>query len=452
MVSLIRIISFTIMLVFTSGCGTDPSGIRNRREATNNGKNVILIILDALRADHLSCYGYHRDTSPYIDSLSESGTLWMNTQSQAPWTLPSHASIWTGLSVKSHGTNFVQTVGFEGVELQLDTLLPSLPAVLQNADFQTAGFVNIVLISEKFGFNHGFDWYDCNDDGNRTAAATVDAFNKWLDSRDDPERFFCVIHLYDIHAPYNPAPPFDTAFSAEGTNGIIAWDGNITNDRALHLIDMYDSEILYTDNELGRLFSGLRQRGIADSTLIIVTSDHGDEFLDHGGIGHGCTLYQEVMHVPLIFSGPGIEQGIISRVPAALYDIMPTVISYLDIEVPEGVEGVDLLSQDHDQLRAIPSGGTNPQKAIVMHESISDLPTCAVVWGYEKVIAFMEEDRFIQFDLDEDPEEIAPCTADSIMTERALYYWATPPRGDPSPIVNRTRETLDILRDLGYVK
>ncbi|MCD4708102.1 MAG: sulfatase [Candidatus Sabulitectum sp.] len=450
----IKLIPLFTILAVIAGCTSTPPDTSGCR-IPSNGKNVILIIIDTLRSDHLSCFGYQRNTSPTIDSLADSGTLWLNAQSQAPWTLPSHASIWTGLSVKSHGTTHIG--GVEGFDLQLDPQLPSLPATLQNSGFQTSGFINFVLLSEEFGFNHGFDWYDCDGSGERTVTATVDAFLYWLDYQAETENFFCVIHLFDVHAPYNPMVPYDTAFCSEGVDGVSRWDlsenGKILNiEDCQHLIDMYDGEILYVDNELSRLFSGIRQREIADSTLIIITSDHGEEFLEHGGVGHGHALYQEQIHVPLILSGPGINRGSISNIPAALYDIMPTILSYLGVEVPENVEGLDLLSHAPAQLRQIPSGGVSPDRFFLAMMSLSDFQSCAVTEGSKKVIAYMGTDRFIQFNLDEDPEENIPLAADSTMIEKALFYWATPRRGNPSPIGELTDEINSTLRDLGYIR
>lgn len=450
----VKSIQLLSLLIVVVGCaGNSPETSRCRIPAS--GKNVILVIIDTLRADHLSCYGYPRNTSPAIDSLAETGTLWLNARSQAPWTLPSHASIWTGLSVKSHGTTHIG--GIDGFDLQLDPHLPSLPAVLQNSGFQTSGFTNFMLLGEEFGFNHGFDWYDCDGSGKRTAASTVDAFLYWLDNQAEAQNFFCVIHLFDVHSPYSPIAPYDTAFCSEGVNSVTRWDlteeGELLNrGDCQHLIDMYDSEILYVDNELNRLFREIRYREIADSSLIIITSDHGEEFLEHGGVGHGHALYQEQLRVPLIIAGAGINRGNISTVPAALYDIMPTVISYMSVDVPEGVEGLDLLSQASDQLRTIPSGGVSPDRFFLASTPLSDFQSCAVFEGSRKVIAYMGNDRFIQFDLEEDPKEEMPAPADSAMVEKALYYWATPRVGNPSPIGEMTEEINSTLRDLGYIR
>lgn len=443
------VMSFALVL-FMMGCANDSSSNRG----LENGRNVILIIIDTLRADHLSCYGYSRNTSPTIDSLASTGTLWSHAQTQAPWTLPSHASIWTGLSVKSHGTTHIG--GIDGFDLGLDKELPSLPVMLQNSNIQTAGFTNFFLLSDKYGFNHGFDWYDCNDNGERTISTTVDSFLSWLDDEASNDNFFTVLHFYDVHAPYDPLIPFDTAFCNEGVNGVTNWertdDGQLLNpEDCQHLIDMYDSEILYVDTELSRLFSELRARGVTDNTLFIITSDHGEEFLEHGSIGHGHALYSEQIVIPLIFSGPEIETGTVSSTHAALYDLMPTILTYLGTEVPVTVEGIDLLACEPNLIRSVPSGGVSADRFLLAQYPLSHFQSCAVVEGKRKAIAYMGIDEIVQFDLAEDPGEQAPMPADSEMTEKALYYWATPLLGNPLPIEDLSDENLRILNDLGYV-
>ncbi len=443
-------IMLLVLFIWVAGCTNKSSDIRIPAE----GKNVVLIIIDTLRADHLSCYGYPRNTSPAIDSLAASGTRWIQAQSQAPWTLPSHASIWTGLSVKSHGTTHVG--GIDGFDLALNADLPSLPQLLKDAGYQTSGFVNFVLLSEEYGFDRGFDWYDCNNNGERTISNTIDSFLCWIDNSADDKNFFTVLHLYDVHAPYSPVAPFDTVYCTEGNNGVIKWDksdtGELMNpDDLQHLTDMYDSEILYVDSELSRLFSELRSRSLTDNTLFIVTSDHGEEFLEHGGVGHGHSLYNEQILIPLIFSGPGIESNQISPVHAALYDLMPTILSYLDVDIPGRIEGVDLLSITAELLRSIPSGGVSPDKFFLFQQPLSEFQSCAVIEGSNKIIAYMGRDEFIQFNLEEDPGELSPFDADSNMTDKALFYWATPLIGNPPPIGELSDENLRILNDLGYV-
>lgn len=440
--------SIAVAILLAAGCG------RNN-QPTSEDRNVVLIILDTVRADHLSCYGYERSTSPTIDSLSACGILWQEARSQAPWTLPSHASIWTGLSARAHGTNHIG--GIDGFDLGLDTSLPSLPAILSNAGYETASFTNIALLGPDFGFDEGFDWFDCDGSGDRTAEATVDAFLAYLDGRDCNSGLFCVIHLYDAHAPYDPSPPFDTAFSSRGVDGVSRWNrtdsGELLNpDDCRHLVDMYDSEILYVDDELSRLFCGMRSRGYGENTLFIITADHGEEFLDHGGIGHGHALYEEQIHVPLVMCGPGIDVGVVSDTPAALMDLMPTVISYLNVDFQGSLEGVDLLSGAADSLRPIPAGGISPDKFYMAVMSPEELQTCAVTVGSRKVIACVELGRFIQFDLALDPGELSAAPADSAMEEEALYYWATPRVGNPPPVGEMTEEIDSALRDLGYIR
>lgn len=442
-------VAVSVLVLILSGCGEGPTGTSPAKD-----KNVILIILDTLRADHLSCYGYFRETSPTIDSLAENGTLWLNAISQAPWTLPAHASIWTGLSVKAHGTNHIG--GIEGFDMKLDTELPSLPSEIQSAGIQTAGFTTFVLLSEEFGFSHGFDHYDCEGSGNRTAEAVFDAFLLWLDDQAEEKNFFAVLHLYDIHSPYAPEAPFDTAFSEEGAGGADRWilseDGCILNPgEREHLESMYDGEILYTDHQIQRLLTELKNRGVMENTVLIITADHGEEFLEHGGVGHGHALYQEQIHVPLIMAGSGIQRGRTVDTPVGLYDIMPTVLTLFGIPVPETVEGTSILEAVPEE-RYVPSGGVSPDRFFLTDRSLDDFQSCAVTLGTCKAIAYMERDSIEQYDLLSDPGELSPESADSGMADLVLYHWATPRVGNPEAVGDMTPEINSTLRDLGYIR
>ena len=441
------------VLVFLSlmaaGC-TEQAGCR----IPDTGKNVVLIIIDTLRADHLSCYGYSRETSPEMDSLARNGTVWLNAVSQAPWTLPSHASIWTGLSVKAHGTNHIG--GIEGFDMKLDTRLPSLPSEVQGSGYQTSGFTNFVLLSEEFGFNIGFDHYDCEGSGTRTAEDTFDAFLAWLDNQAEEKNFFSVIHVYDVHLPYAPVPPYDTAFSAQGQRRIDGWeiadDGRILNpDDRDHLVSMYDGEILYVDDQIRRLLSEMRSRGLAENTVIIITSDHGEEFFEHGGVGHGHALFQEQLHVPLIISGPGIEAGKEVSDPVALFDIMPTVLGILNIPVPRTIEGADILSGSAG-IRPIPSGGVSPDRFFLANTPLEEFQSFSILYGTDKIIASMGIDSLTGYDLAADPLELNPVLPGSSLVDMALFHWATPRLGNPEPMGERTEEINNTLRDLGYIR
>jgi arylsulfatase A-like enzyme len=315
--------------------------------------NVILISLDTLRADHLGVYGYERPTSPFLDSLAEEGALFENVYAQSSWTLPSHLSMLFSLNSASHQVYFN--------DQKIDRSLPSLASFLRNQGYVTLGFTGGGYVSSIYGFAKGFDWYD-EPVGGRKAPLGQDEAERlyeftsdWLaNNRDKP--FFLFLHTFQIHGPYACPEPWNTMFLEEGA----AWD-QIALRRFLdqngedyafspaersNIVGLYDGEIRYTDDMLLKpLAQRLKELGIYDNTMIIVTSDHGEEFNDHGGWLHGRTVYDELIRVPLLIKFPRSSyRG--QRIPAKtrLIDILPTVLESLQIPYDrDAVEGRSLI-------------------------------------------------------------------------------------------------------------
>ena len=189
-----------VIFLFTVSCGSG--------RAVPDHPNIILIVIDTLRADHLSCYGYYRETSPAIDSLAEAGTRWENCQSQAPWTPPSTASIMSGLNVRQHGTGRRANSG----DHILHPEMPVLPVLFQEAGYRTCGIFNVMHMNELRGYSEGYDHYSCVDDGNGRAAEVVDEFLQWVESDNDDRPFMAVLHFFDVHKPYDPPAPFSQLY------------------------------------------------------------------------------------------------------------------------------------------------------------------------------------------------------------------------------------------------
>lgn len=437
-----RILStvFSIALILTLSCGNTSTAI--------DSPNVILIIIDTLRADHLSCYGYHRETSPSLDSLAASGTRWENCQAQAPWTLPATATIFTGLNAKQHGTGR----RLDG-DHRLHSEVPIIPTIFSSAGYRTCGIFNVVLLNENHGFSRGFDYYSCVDDGNGRAAFTVDEFLQWLESDSDDRPFLAVLHFFDVHVPYDPPPPFDKLYFPDDTLELSDWeiseDGLILHPEYLeHYLSRYDGGITWVDTQLGRLFEELRLRGYADSTIVIVTADHGEEFLEWGWIGHGGNFYQELLHVPLMMSGPGVPSGEVITETAGQFDILPTLLSICSIEDTSSFEGIDLFSQAARNPRAIPSS-----RLMYMGVMLGETPLAAIMYGSIKGLVTRRgsTDSYYMFDLLNDPHEQMPLEADSLMTELLDYYRATPMLWDPPHVQNLDSSSTRALEDLGYI-
>jgi arylsulfatase A-like enzyme len=434
-----RLLGVFLVIILVVGAGCAPS--------RSDKPDIFLIIIDTLRADHLGCYGYHRDTSPVLDSLAAEGTVFTRFQALSPWTLPSCASIWTGLTVQSHMAGKRDLVTY-GLHPELD----NIATILKSQGYITLGFVNTILLSRNVGFASGFDHYSCAIHGHGRAGETVDEVIEWFyDNRGNPSPKLVVIHLFDVHAPYDPPAGFDMRYSPEGSRGVTEWCTDSLNnpnpDDLDHLIDMYDGEIAWVDSQLGRLFAELRRTGIADNALIIVTSDHGEEFLDHGSCSHAHTLFQELLHVPLIVAGPGIPVGIVDSVPCGQFDILPVIAGFAGVPLPEQVEGVDLFS-DPPSRRIIPASGvirghfqTGPNENF---ESI-----CSVMdWPSKAIVNFKTIEEVI-YDLRTDPGESAPMGMDSVLMGELEYYWSTPPLVIPPIVFDDSVE--ENLHDLGYI-
>lgn len=305
--------------------------------------NVLLIVLDTLRADRLGCYGYERATSPYIDAFAKEGVVFEDAWSSAPWTLPSHASLLSSLYANQHGV-------FSPGD-RLGSNVVTVAEALWHAGYDTAAFTEGGYVCPQFGLAQGFEsfWIHTGD-----VTETFAKASEWIDGRDRP--FFAFVQTYKVHAPYDPegdareslVRPY--AGDLPETISVAA----VPNTRKTHdftpadtryLSDLYDAEILELDGALETLLEGLRASGVLENTVVILTSDHGEEFNDHGQFGHGNSLYQEQIGVPLIVRGPGRFEGgrRVSR-PVLGIDIPPTIALATGTRVPEVWSGAALQS------------------------------------------------------------------------------------------------------------
>lgn len=313
--------------------------------------NVVVIGLDTLRPDHLGCYGYGRDTSPRIDRLAREGVLFENAVSQAPWTHPSFATVFTSLYPTQHGATTVGT--------RMSTSFPTLAGILKDRGYATGAIVNAPSLSPEFGVSRGFDDYDFLRPWHERDATQVTRLAlEWIDRHTDTP-FFIFVHYFDPHLPYAPAAPYDTLFDPAyagplGSSFNIGRSGGDREDRITeieswsaadreHIVALYNGEIGFADKAVGSLVDGIGERNLRDKTLIIFLSDHGEEFFDHGGLDHGHSLYGELIKVPLVLSLPG-RLPADHRVsgPVRLLDVTPTVLEMLDLPRPAHFEGVSL--------------------------------------------------------------------------------------------------------------
>lgn len=315
--------------------------------------NVIVILLDACRADHLGCYGAARATSPNLDALAAESVLFERATSVASWTKSSVPSIFTGLYPIEHRVftgNRLDTAD----RITSDVLSAShvtLAEAFKASGFDTAAFIRNAQISSFLGFAQGFDLY-AEDVGN--ADKITSGVLEWLDERGS-RPFFVYLHYIDPHWPYKPPADVAALFPLPAGASIdpakVDWkemrrriedgDQNLAEPDREALRVLYDGDIRYTDRAVGRLLDGLRERGIYEDTVVVVTADHGEEFFEHGGIGHGTSLYEELLHVPLIIKAPGTAPRRVRDLVQSI-DIYPTVLDLAKGKPAEAISGRSL--------------------------------------------------------------------------------------------------------------
>jgi len=327
--------------------------------------DVVLVSIDSLRPDHLRAYGYERDTSPVFDRLAAEGILFRDAVSTSSWTLPAHAALFTGLFDSAHGL------------IRDDRALApahrTLAELLAEAGYRTGGFYGGPYLDPSFGLAQGFEtWQSCMtrlpemlspEDARREARAgmgrshsdvtgprTLEAVKTWLAGAEE-RPFFLFVHLWDVHYDYIPPPGYAERYDPDYTGDLDP--RRFTKNPRIHaempardlehLVALYDGEIRFTDEILGRILNEVDAIGRLEQALVIVTADHGEEFFEHQGKGHRQTLFEEVVRVPLVIRLPGgMESGRIISAPARLVDLLPTVLARAGVAPPDYVQGRDL--------------------------------------------------------------------------------------------------------------
>ena len=309
-------------------------------------RGYVLVSLDALRPDHLGAHGYDRPTSPFLDSLAARSAVFENAFSQYPSTLASHLTMLTGLYPQEHGT-------FRPDRF-LDEAILTLPERLQADGFRTAGFTEGGFMSGPYGFERGFERFDdtryrADTDIERTFRYGVE----FLESLAPEERFFLFLHTYSIHDPYTPpdayldlfwpGEPPPGAFESTGPNLRAANRGELPVTPAVvdYLAARYDASIRYVDDVLEAFWGDLERLGLDDEVTLIITSDHGEAFYEHGKLAH-MQVYPEDLRVPLIVSHPSAGRGVRVPAPVGLVDLAPTLYRLTGVEPPHPMSGTNL--------------------------------------------------------------------------------------------------------------
>jgi arylsulfatase A-like enzyme len=394
-------------LLLLSGRGWNP-GAR---------PNILFISIDTLRADHLGCYGYQRPTSPHFDRLAAEGVRFARAVAPSSFTLPSHVSMFTGQEM---GVHHVASAG-----TAIADRVVTITEVLHDAGYATFGFGCAPYLKRQFGFAQGFDFYDDRlaNVGVRESHAAVTSdkvVNRALQRIKEPrgKPWFVFMHMWDPHFDYVPPPPYNTMFSGDYHGGFSMHNfeqnhgfvvGMDPADYA-YTVSQYDGEIAWTDSQLGRLFDALKKMGLWEKTAIVLTADHGEEFLDHGQRGHGHSLYDELVHVPLIVKLPGAASHKVIDCAVSLIDLYPTLAELAGVRRSgyrgDGRSLLELIfgRGQCDANRMLVSE-TNLSRIDKAHDSPHGYEMAIEVGGVKFFHRFKEPLREMMFDLRVDPRE-----------------------------------------------
>jgi arylsulfatase A-like enzyme len=395
--------------------------------------NILLIVVDTLRADHLGCYGYERDTSPHVDALAGQSAVFERLIAPAIPTHPSFVTINTGQYPITHGV--VAHGGTRGVP----RAAPWLPSLLQKQGYTTCAIDN--LAEWRFGFSQGYEFYI---DPTRRRALSLNCDNREINRRAIPwlkqhakERFFMFVHYWDPHTPYLPPRAYRSLFykgnpsdpAHHSLDGLMAhplgrtwretWfnklGGPITD--AAYIEALYDAEIRYCDEGIGQLLQTLDALRIAEDTLVILTSDHGELMYRHGIFFDHHGLYDGNLHVPLLFRHPSVREGRIPHLVAHV-DLAPTVLDLCGIPIPDAMEGTSLAPLLRGETAA-------PVRTFVVSQECTWQMKWAIRTDAHKFILAREEDFYHTpmrelYDLKTDPDELRNIAEQDPATARTL--------------------------------
>lgn len=459
--------------------------------------NVILITMDTVRSDHLSLYGYERDTTPNIRKLTKEATLYTRAISAGDMTLPSHASIFTGMYARQHGTHYDPWSGHPGGRALPDKF-HTIAEILSEAGYLTSSIVaNYAFLTNDFGFNQGFQYYDQRmpiiflgqtrafyirqgirnilihfastptfDRLYRTAEEiNKEVFNILNNVQKDDKPFFVFINYMDAHEPYLPPTPFDTLYPGKDEKftsdyyrsmekEVMQLKRKATENERNHLISQYDGGIAYIDLHIGKLIGKLKELSLYENTLIIITSDHGETFGERNLVGHGVSVYQDQIHIPLIIKYPNIDKADVVDELVSSIDIMPTILEVLGHDISEDVQGKSLVKIDPWQPREVISESFPYGGWIDWHPRF-DRVERAIFSGSYKFISSTDGKKEL-YDLEKDPNEKKNLynanDNKSIALETKLVQWLKDVKEESGSAAKLSKEALGRLKALGYVQ
>ena len=463
---LIRCLLFLCMLLAGCRCNRSSRPVR---------PHVLLISIDTLRADFLGTYGNQWISTPNIDALAASGVVFEDHVAAAPTTLSSHTSLFTGTWPHTHG---VPRNGFLVPEENL-----MLPEVLHDAGYQTAGFIGGYPLVRPYAFNQGFDYYETRFDptspglkvygSQRSAQGLTDGVIHWLKKRQTETPLFLFVHYFDVHAPYMAPEPYYGMYRRDDSDVTGTVDDTFRVKDALRkhplqarreslaLTSLYAGEVSYVDAQVGRLIQWLRETGMLENTLVILTSDHGETMHEHPMIeawDHGYGVYRTTQHIPLIIRHPYLSGG--KREPALMsnIDVAPTLLDLLKVPIPSRMEGVSYAGavtgapftpRLHAYAEATKPGADDYEDG---HRWRGELKPKMVRTSSSKLMLHPKRNAWRFYDLVADPKEKRDVHAKTPVPvleplERALDKWieSADPLDAQKDVDEKNREMLNAL-------
>lgn len=453
---------FALMALFLVLAAALIAGCWSRKK----DPNVVLVIIDTLPAGHVTCYGYGRSTTPNLDALAAEGIRFEHAVAASPWTLPSFASIFTGVIPSRHMAGFHLDPP-EMDDRRLAKMRPemiTMAEVFRDHGYRTVGFFNNPFVHPGYGLDKGFDTYDYVGGDNLTIRpapqVTSDAI-RWINLNGE-KPFFMVVHYFDPHLAYNPplthAMPYvayyqgklSGPFNPDKPDMRAGLPGLSEEDRKF-VVGLYDGEVAAVDYELGILLKYLREKGIYDNSLVIVTADHGEEFWEHGGFEHGHTLFRELLEVPLVMKYPGTANaGQTVSGYVSLLDLFPTVAEFMGWPLAFSQNGVSLY----------PRGGTvKVRPHVIVAENLHyGLQQQAFYSEGYKLVVVRDTGRTTVYNLEKDPGETKDVLAEGGLPESVKNQVESisldleellKAKAPEAAVIDR--ETIEKLKSLGYI-
>jgi len=405
--------------------------------------SLLLLSLDTLRADRLGSYGYGLPTSPALDRLAARGVRFERAYAAAPWTLPSHMTLFTGLHPSRHGaTRWASRLADE---------VPTLAEVLARAGYRTFGFTTGGFVASRYGFGRGFEVYHEQLEGFPSLLERARAAIEGV----PPDRPWLVfLQTFATHCPYTTTPRYERAFHRDPAARPVERKGvclagpdlELSPERITHLSERYDASIRTADDALDRFVAWLEARGALEHTVVVIVSDHGEEFGEHGRLFHGYSLYEEQLRVPWIVLAPGLAPRSVDT-PVSLVDLFATVLDLLGVPAPDN---------DGRSLRPLLEGGDAPARPL-FGETDNHASLRGVVVGRHKLVLDRASGEVELFDLARDPGERddlagrAPALRERLRALLDAHLDDLAPLARPAE-ARLSEEHVEQLRALGYVE